>query len=261
MTILKASVSIFLGVMTELFFNYFKLSLTLKTHQKMKYILIIILLTVMGCSNTSISNAVSTKKAAQENLIAILDTIWQTEQKPIRLRDSIGRALGFESEAFKIQNETYHKNHDINEKKVLHILDSIGWPSKKIIGEQGNLTICNVLQHSSLEVREKYLLLMRKAFKDKELSARFLVRAEDRIATDKNELQIYGGQMKYYPETKSFNFWPIKDPENLEKRRAEMGMESISEFLKRKQVDLEWKLEEQIKRTEEFELKKQEEGK
>jgi hypothetical protein len=187
----------------------------------MKYILLTSLLLVMGCTNTSKSKEVSAKKETQENLIAILDTIWQTEQGPIRLRDSIG------------------------------------WPSKEIIGEQGNLTICNVLQHSSLEVREKYLPLMRKAVKDKELSARFLVRAVDRIATDKNELQIYGQQMKYYPESQSFNLWPIKDPENLEKRRAEMGLDSISEFLKRKRVDFEWDLEEQIKRSEEFILAKE----
>ncbi|REG89407.1 DUF6624 domain-containing protein [Winogradskyella sediminis] len=223
----------------------------------MKYIFIISLVIVVGCTNSSKPKKASIKKESPVNLIAVLDTIWKAEQLPIRLRDSIGRTQGFESEAFKTQNEIYHKNHDINETKVMQILDSMGWPSKKIIGEQGNLTICNVLQHSSLEVREKYLPLMRKAVKDKELSARFLVRAVDRIATDKNELQIYGGQMKYYPETKSFNFWPIKDPKNLEKRRAEMGMETISEFLKRKRVDLEWNLEEQIKRTEAFKLAKQ----
>lgn len=223
----------------------------------MRYIFLSIIVLTISCSNKNKSKTLKLNLDVSENLVEILDVIWQSEQIPIRLRDSIGRALGFESEAFKKQNELYHKNHDINEKKVIQILDSLGWPSKKIIGEQGNLTICNVLQHSSLEVREKYLPLMRKAFMDEELSARFLVRAEDRIATDKNELQIYGGQIKYYPETKSFNFWPIKDPENLEKRRAKMGMESISEFLKRKRVDLEWNLEEQIKRTEEFKLAKQ----
>lgn len=227
----------------------------------MKYLLLSIIVLTVSCANKNNTKVEKYNNEETENLIVILDTIWQTEQTPIRLRDSIGKAVGYESEAFKTQNEIYHKNHDINEKKVLRILDSIGWPSKKIIGEQGNLTICNVLQHSSLEVREKYLPLMQKAVKEKELSARFLVRAVDRIATDKNELQIYGGQMKYYPETKSFNFWPIKDPENLEKRRAEMGMESISEFLKRKRVDLEWNLEEQIKRTEEFILAKQNDNK
>ncbi|CAL2089574.1 DUF6624 domain-containing protein [Tenacibaculum sp. 190524A05c] len=227
----------------------------------MKYLFLSIFILTLSCSNGQNSQVEKSNSNTSENLVAMLDIIWQREQIPIRIRDSIGRALGFESEAFKKQNEIYHENHDINEKKVTYLLDSLGWPRKKIIDEQGNLTICNVLQHSSLEVREKYLPLMRKAVKDKELSARFLVRAVDRIATDKNELQIYGGQMKYYPESKSFNFWPIKNPENLEKRRAAMGLESISEFLKRKRVDLEWNLEEQIKRTKEFELAKQNEKK
>jgi len=91
---------------------------------------------------------------------------------------------------------------------------------------------------------------------DKKLQARYLVRAEDRIATDKGELQIYGGQMKYYPETKSFNVWPVHDPVNIDKRRAEIGLEPIAGFLKNR-FDFEWNLEEQIKRSEEFEKESQ----
>ena len=89
---------------------------------------------------------------------------------------------------------------------------------------------------------------------DKKLEPRYLVRAEDGIAADKGELQIYGGQMKYYPETKSFNIWPVYDPINIDKRRAEIGLEPIAEFLKNR-FDFEWNIEEQIKRTEEFENK------
>ena len=223
----------------------------------MRYLLFSLLILTTACTGR---NSAKGEKAAKENrvdLVALLDAIWINEQTPIRVRDSIGRALGFESEAFKKQDSIYHKNHAINEEKVTQLLDSMGWPRREIIGEQGNLTICNVLQHSNLEVREKYLPLMRQAVKDQELAARFLVRAEDRIATDKNELQIYGGQLKYYPETESFNFWPIKDPANLEKRRAEMGLDSIEAFLQRKRVDVEWNLEEQIKRSKEFELAKE----
>ena len=88
-------------------------------------------------------------------LVAMLDTIWRTEQEPIRLRDSLGKVHGYESVEFKKQNEIYHQNHDINERKIREVLDSQGWPSIRIIGEQGNLTICNVLQHSSIEVRKK----------------------------------------------------------------------------------------------------------
>ena len=119
-------------------------------------------------------------------------------------------------------------------------------------GEQGNWTICNVIQHSDNKIRIKYLPMMRQAVKEEKLEPRFLVRAEDRIATERGDLQIYGGQMKFYPETKSFNVWPVYDPVNIDKRRAEIGLEPIAEFLKNR-FDFEWNLEEQIKRSEEFE--------
>ena len=98
--------------------------------------------------------------------------------------------------------------------------------------------------------------MMRKAVKEKKLEPRFLVRAEDRIATERGNLQIYGGQMKYYPETKSFNLWPVFDPVNIDKRRAEMGLEPIAEFLKNR-FDFGWNLKEQIKRSEKFEKERQ----
>jgi hypothetical protein len=101
---------------------------------------------------------------------------------------------------------------------------------------------------------------MRQAVKDKKLEPRFLVRAEDRIATDRGDLQIYGGQMKFYPETKTFNVWPVYDPVNIDKRRAEIGLEGIAEFLKNR-FDFDWNLEEQIKRTEEFEKERRHKNK
>lgn len=102
---------------------------------------------------------------------------------------------------------------------------------------------------------------MRKAVKEKELAPRLLARAEDRLATDRGDLQIYGGQIKYYPETKSFNVWPIIDSTNIEPRRAEIGLDSIAEFLSNLRNPLEWNLEEQIKRTEEFKKEKQQRNK
>jgi len=62
--------------------------------------------------------------------------------------------------------------------------------------------------------------MMKQAVKEKKLEARFWDRAEDRIATSRGDLQIYGGQMKYYPETKSLNVWSVYDPFNIDKRRA-----------------------------------------
>lgn len=133
-----------------------------------------------------------------------------------------------------------------------NILDTYGWPTKEMAGEYGNWTISNVIQHSDNEVRVQHLPMMKQGVKDKKLEPRFLVRAEDRIATERGGLQIYDGQMKYYPETKSFNLWPVFDPENIDKRRTEIGLDSIAIFLKNR-FNIEWNLDEQIKRTADFE--------
>ena len=221
----------------------------------MKYILILGLLLAISCSNKNKSERISKTLENQENLIAILETIWKTEQRPITLRDSLMKIHGADSELVKEQQAIYQKNHMVNERKVKHLLDTYGWPTKEKAGERGNWTICNVLQHSDNSVRLHYLPMMREAVKEEKLEPRFLVRAEDRIATEKGELQIYGGQMKYYPETKSFNLWPVFDPKNIDKRRTEIGLDSIAIFL-RNRFDFEWNLEEQIERTEAFERKR-----
>jgi len=218
----------------------------------MRLILLFTLFLAMACANKNKPKEKQNSIAITEDLIAVLDTIWSTEQTPITLRDSLIQKYGADSKEAQVQQEIYKKNHAINEKRIKEILDKNGWPDKNIIGEQGNWTICNVIQHSDNEIRIKYLPMMRQAVKDKKLEARFLVRAEDRIATERGDPQIYGGQMKYYPETKSFNVWPVYDPVNIDKRRAKIGLGPIAEHL-RDRFDFEWNLEEQIKRTAEFE--------
>lgn len=221
----------------------------------MKYLLLISLI-IIGCTTASKPKTESTKKITQENLMAIIDTIWKTEQEPIRLRDSLIAIYGADHKLVKKQDLIIDENHAINEKKVKRILNKYGWPTKEMVGERGNWTICNVIQHSENKVRLQYLPMMRQAVKDNKLEPRFLVRAEDRIATERGDLQIYGGQMKYYPETKSFNLWPVFDPKNIDKRRTAIGLDSIAIFLKNR-FNFDWNLEEQIKRTKEFELAKQ----
>lgn len=226
----------------------------------MRIISVLLFLSIIACTENREPKG-TTNVPEPSDLVSILDTIWKTEQTPIRLRDSLMKVHGPESEEAQQQQALYKENHEINEKKIIEILTSQGWPEKETIGEQGNLTICNVLQHSEMSVRQKYLPMMRDAVKDGKLHPRLLARAEDRLATDRGELQIYGGQVKYYPETKTFNVWPIHDPANVDKRRAEIGLEPIAEFLSSRRFQLEWNLEEQIKRTKEFEEKRQSEKK
>ncbi len=186
-----------------------------------------------------------------KELTAFLETIWLMEQTPIWERDSIMQIYGAEAKELEPYQVKVDANHEINIQKITHLLDTRGWPHPEEMGSNGNRTICNVLQHSTPETRVTYLPIMKEAVMDGKLEARYLVRAQDRINTDQGKLQIYGGQMKYYPETKTFNVWPVFDPVNIDKRRAEIGLGPIKEFLKAR-FDFEWDLEEQILRTEEF---------
>ena len=191
----------------------------------------------------------------KENIIAILDTIDRLDSAPLILRDSMGKIYGPESEEAQNYQKIFWKINPSNIKKVKEILGKENWPDTTLIGPRGNAIICRILQHADQETREHYIPRMKQAVLDKKLAARYLVRAEDRIATDKGELQIYGGQMKWYPKTKTFNVWPVYDPVNIDKRRAEIGLIPIAEHLKNR-FDFEWNLAEQIKRSKEFEMEK-----
>ena len=219
------------------------------------FALLILALATISCSQQKEGKQEEkAPKLCTIDLVAVLDTIWRTEQEPITKRDAMLDKHGADSKEYAKYQAIYRKNHAINEQKIITILAD-GWPDIEVIGATGNRTICNVLQHSDQETREQYLPLMRQAVKDQQLGAPLLVRAEDRLRTDRGETQLYGGQMKYYRETKSFNVWPVYDPVNIDKRRAEIGLEPIAEFLKNR-FDFEWNLEEQIKRTEAFEAEK-----
>lgn len=59
-------------------------------------------------------------------MIALLDTVWHTEQEPIKLRDSLMKIYRADSKQFLEQQEIYKKNHVVNERKVRNILDKYG---------------------------------------------------------------------------------------------------------------------------------------
>ena len=222
---------------------------------KMKLIYALLFIMTIACNTKNQKEETETVVNDKVDIAAMLDTIFTTEQEPISLRDAYIEKYGVDSKEAKEQQKIYEQNHIINERKIREVLDTDGWPDIELIGEAGNRTICNVIQHADNEVRIQYLPMMKKAVKDGNLNPQLLVRAEDRIATERGDLQIYGGQMKYYPETKSFNVWPVYDPVNIDKRRAEIGLGPIAEFLMAR-FDFEWDLEEQIKRSEAFEAEK-----
>jgi len=199
----------------------------------------------------------SNKEKAEANfdkpLIAILDTIYQEDQKYRLELDSIGKKYGLKSEEMTAQWKIINHKDSINLIKIKKILDERGWLGRDIIGFYGNLTLFLVIQHSDIETQEKYLPMMREAVNNGNAMASDLALLEDRVALRKGEKQIYGSQIGQDIKTGEYYVLPLIDPDNVDKRRAKVGLPSIQVYLN--YYGLIWNVEEYKKKLSEYESK------
>jgi hypothetical protein len=121
-----------------------------------------------------------------------------------------------------------NKTDSINQVKVKAILDKYGWLGISKIGNQCSSTLYRVIQHSDLNTQEKYLPLIREAVKNKEAKPRDLATIEDRVALRQGKKQIYGTQVGQDKKSLKYHLSPLEDPDNVDKRRAEVGLEPLS---------------------------------
>jgi len=199
----------------------------------------------------------SNKEKAEANfdkpLIATLDTIYQEDQKYRLELDSIGKKFGWKSEEMTAQWKIINHKDSINLIKIKKILNERGWLGTDIIGFYGNLTLFLVIQHSDIETQKKYLPMMREAVNKGNAKASDLALLEDRVALRKGEKQIYGSQIGQDTKTGEYYVLPLIDPDNVDERRAQVGLPSIQVYLDH--YGLIWNVEEYKKKLSEFESK------
>jgi len=188
-----------------------------------------------------IVNKEKTEANLDKPLIAILDTIYQEDQKYRQQINVVKEKYGWKSDEMKAHWKLINKKDSINLIKIQEILDERGWLGSDIIGDQGNKTIFLVIQHSDLEIQEKYLPMMRDAVKNGHAKASGLALLVDRVAIRKGEKQTYGSQVGMDQETKEYFVFPLLDPDNVDVRRAEVGLGKLHDYLSR--FGLAWNVE------------------
>lgn len=115
--------------------------------------------------------------------------------------------------------------------RVLKTLDERGWLGDDIIGGQGNFTVFSILERADDQVQEKYLPMMRDAVIKKNMLASHLALIEDNVALKKGGKQIYGSKVGTDEETGEYYVLPLEDPDNVDKRRAEIGLDSLQWYI------------------------------
>lgn len=193
------------------------------------------------------ANKDEAEKDLDKPLVAILDTIYQEDQTYRRQIGEIEEKFGRESDEMKKHWKIINEKDSINLIKIQKILDEKGWLGSNVIGNQGNSTLFLVIQHSPLEVQEKYLPLMREAEKKGNANSNSLALLEDRVALRKGGKQIYGSQIGRDQETGEYFVSPLEDPENVDKRRAEVGLGPIADYISN--WNMTWDVKKHIERT------------
>ena len=218
---------------------------------------------ILGYSIFNYSFGQNIEKAVanlDKQLVAILDTIYVNDQKyrgDTNYRkqvDDIGKKYGWESKEAKDHLKLMKDQDSINLVKIKKILDEHGWHGSDIIGDQGNTTLFLVIQHSDLETQEKYLPMMREAVQKGNAKAQDLAFLKDRVALRKGERQIYGSQIGPDPETGEWTVAPLIDPDNVDKRRAEVGLGTLQDYISN--FGMTWNVEEYKKKLPELEMRR-----
>jgi hypothetical protein len=118
-----------------------------------------------------------------------------------------------------------------NRTRLEQIVNQFGWPGKTLVGADGAAGAWLIVQHAdgNLAFQKKCLELMRAAPRG-ELEPKHIAYLTDRTLAHEQKKQIYGTQLhgengKLVPD-------PIEDEANVDKRRAEVGLEPLAEYLK-----------------------------
>jgi hypothetical protein len=165
-------------------------------------------------------------------LVRQLEKIHKDDQEGRQKINAMGKKYGRDSEEMKELWKDIMIKDSLNLIEVKKILDTRGWLGPDVVGLGGSSTLFLVIQHSDLKTQEKYLPMMREAVKNGKAQASDLALLEDRVALRQGKKQIYGSQIGTDPETGLSYVLPLSDPEHVDQRRAEVGLQALADYVK-----------------------------
>jgi hypothetical protein len=198
-------------------------------------------------------NKVKAEANLNKPLAGKLDSIYVEDQKYRQQISGIEKKYGWESKEMRDHWKIINEKDSINLIEVKSILDKYGWLGPDIVGEQGNSTLFLVIQHSDQATQEKYLPMMREAVKNGKAQGSSLALLEDRVALRQGKRQIYGSQIGRDPVSQIYYVSPLEDPDNVDKRRAAVGLQPLADYVSHWQIK--WDVEQYKKDLQQLEEK------
>jgi hypothetical protein len=116
-----------------------------------------------------------------------------------------------------------------NGDRLTEIIDEYGWPTAELVGREAARRAWLVAQHADrqLHLQRRALALMTEAVHAGNGDVAQLAMLHDRILVNEGRPQIYGTQIAGIADGAPVA-WPCEDPEQLDERRAEVGLEPFA---------------------------------
>lgn len=126
---------------------------------------------------------------------------------------------------------------DINKtgyENMLQLIEENGWPKYSKVGKlAADAPLLIINHHESDSIRKIYIPQIKESCLNNEGSCMEFAKIQDRILVSENKPQIYGMQFRYNAK-RNLEPFPIENPEYVDKRRKEIGLEPLKDYLKRK---------------------------
>jgi hypothetical protein len=103
-----------------------------------------------------------------------------------------------------------------------------GWPGRTLVGEDGAHAAWLLAQHADRESQPAFLDLLRAAVAAGEASVTDLAYLDDRVRMRAGQPQLYGTQ--FIHDEQGLRPWAIEDPENVDQRRASVGLGPFADY-------------------------------
>lgn len=142
------------------------------------------------------------------------------------------KELGMNSPVVSALWELKERINIENQRTLDSIINVNGWPKISDVGHMGSTTAFLIVQHSTLELQEKYLPTIKSLCEQNEADWQSYALMYDRVQIGLGKPQLYGSQLTWNQATGKMEFYPIEDEANVNKRRTEMGLGTIEEYAK-----------------------------
>ena len=182
---------------------------------------------------TFIVNIFAQEKIGKPKLKILIDSLFNVDQQ-VQLDFIEVLQNRVSSDSIKLfsdrKNQTYARHIPIIKK----VVSTFGYPSFEKVGKETSSNFFTLIQHSDIDLtfQTKMLALIKKQVDKKQVSGNNYAFLYDRVQKNSKKEQLYGTQLGYDENGNAYSV-NLKDKENVNRRRKDLGMETLEEYLKK----------------------------